>query len=154
MSAFMVSKSHINALVAVAYYGPAGAHSRYWYAPYFHDHKLQREDLDELGDMLVKENLSSIHARYPDTISNPDATPGPCNNYWLEPFQFADGSKRPNVVQALKLIACYEYQSCEHDEWERSAARRYCEGLRHALINCLPGYEEAPWEWEDARQAA
>ena len=58
------------------------------------------------------------------------------------------------VVEALKALDCYEYQSCEHPEWETSEAFEFCRAMRNLLIGCLPGYDAAQWEWDDAPVAA
>jgi hypothetical protein len=42
-------------------------------------------------------------------------------------------------------LDCYEYQSCEHDGWDDSATKRFCNSLRHSLTASLPGYNAAPW---------
>jgi hypothetical protein len=51
----------------------------------------------------------------------------------------------------LKAISCYEYQSCEHPGWRKSEAHAFCEALRDMAIGCLPGYDDAPWEINDAQ---
>lgn len=154
MSAYMVSKEHIDALVATAVYGPtdnarpAGYGQTRWYAIYFDNpsRRLDYESASIAGEILVKENLSSIHTRYPDTLTNPDNTPGPCEQYWLTEYAFPRDAKRLTTIQALKALACYEYQSCEHPEWSTSEAHSLCDRMRHNLIGCLPGYEDADWE--------
>lgn len=162
MSAFMVSKKHIDLLVRTAYAGPTtngkqgGYGQQPWYRPYFKgESQWQVEQCDAIGEMLIKENLSSIHARYPDTITDPESTPGPVDQYWLEPYTLADPffAKRLTAIEALKALDCYEYQSCEHPEWEQSEAHEFCERFRHALIGCLDGYEDAPWEWYEKTTA-
>lgn len=147
MSAFMVSKEHIDALVETALFGPTGLQCGTWFVPYFGkpSKKLYPENASELGEMLVKENLSSIHFRYPDTVTNPDNTPGPIEQYWLTEYQF-HGGKHLSIIEALKAIRCYEYQSCEHPEWEMSAAKQFCESFTNTLISVLPGYDQAEWE--------
>lgn len=157
MSAFMVSKEHIDRLVATALHGPTdnakpgGYGQRRWH-PISVTNDFQRfevidtETASRLGEMLVKENLSSIHSRYPDTIDNPENTPGPCEQYWLHEYTFPPQTKSLSVVQAFKAISCYEYQSCEHPEWSTSDAREFCISLRDLLVSCLPGYDEAEWE--------
>jgi len=139
MSAYMVSRKHIDLLVAVAVAGPTGC--RDWYPP---SHKSK----DDIGEMLVKENLSSIHHRYPDTITNPDDTPGPCEQYWLHRYTFRRAI-RLTTIEALKAIDSYEYQACEHPEWETSEARKFCDALRRALVHVLPGWEQAPWGFDE-----
>ncbi len=147
MSAFMVSKEHIDLLVALAIDGPRGVAPNVWGAPFFNDNRASRESADAMGELLVKENLSSIHGRYPDTVTEPEGTPGPFEQYWMQPYVFQDRRYRMTVAEAFSAISCYEYQSCEHEEWHTSEARQFCEALRHSLGRCVPGYSDAPWEW-------
>jgi hypothetical protein len=53
------------------------------------------------------------------------------------------------AVAVLKLIDCYEYQSCERPDWHESEAYAYCDALRRRLIAQLPGYDAAPWAMGD-----
>ena len=141
MSAFIVSEDHIDALVSVALFGVAEvpALSGRWHTPYFGNpgHKVEVHNADKLGEMLVRENVASVQARYPnERMSSIEV--------YRYPFQ-----KLPvpavGVVAALKLVQCYEYQSCEHDGWDESAAKRFCLAFKDQLIRCLPGYDTAPW---------
>lgn len=162
MSAWMVDKVHIDLLVDVALRGPRDA--RGWMRPSWDGRTLSFDQADALGDALVRENLSSIHARYPDTETKPENTPGSIEQYWLTPYTFApplpgDQRYRMTVVEALKSVACYEYQSCEHHEWEGSQVAEFCDQLRGSLIAVLPGWDAAPWGWDaeavaKARRAA
>ena len=63
MSAFMLSKPHIDAIVAVAVFGPGRRHSSEWHRPCFGNpsRRASCHNASDLGEMLVKENLSSIH---------------------------------------------------------------------------------------------
>jgi hypothetical protein len=153
MSAFMVSKSHIDALVHAAYFGPRGVRglpqSGHWCKPQFKGcHNWGFEQMNDVGEMLIRENLSCIHARYPDTLTDPEGTPGPIAQYWLQPYEHETPTRKMGVVEALKALDCYEYQSCEHPEWDKSEAFEFCRSMRHSLIGCLPGYDDAPWEWD------
>jgi len=120
MSAYMVSKEHIDAIVATALYGPAdnarpgGYGQTRWYGVSFGDQpqKLNDSNAGELGDMLVRENLSSIHYRYPDTVTDPEITPGPNDKYWLQEYRLPPRTKPLTIVQCCKALACYEYQCC------------------------------------------
>lgn len=147
MSAWMVSKKHIDTLVQLALYGPAELPANQtWYVPRLAGGRSVTADA--LGELLTKENLASIHSRYPDTLTNPDNTPGPHEHYWLVPYVFPDAlhiGKHLTAVAGIKAIVCYEYQSCEHSEWEESEARKFCSALKDSLINYLPGYGAAPW---------
>jgi hypothetical protein len=159
----MVSKEHIDALVATAIDGPVDepgpAFSRWhdsmrWNCERIIPGVLDAYDYEEtehlLGEMFIKENLSSIHCRYPDTLQDPENTPGPCEQYWLQEYRLPRGTARLTCVQALKALDGYEYQSCEHPEWEASAARQFCNAFRSNLISSLPGYDAAAWSIEPA----
>jgi hypothetical protein len=52
----------------------------------------------------------------------------------------------PSPAAVFKALDCYEYQSCEHAEWEDSEAKSFCDALRKRAGTKVPGYEEAPWE--------
>lgn len=170
MSAFIVDKSHIDALIAVGWLGPRertispgnGWHTLRWWSvanvrglsPA--DLHLYRRELDHLtedrtGAMLVAEVVASVRYRYPDSG---DDLPGPITHYWTEPYSYTQPRSVPTAVEALKLLSCYEYQACEHPEWETSEARQFCEALRHACIAVLPGYDAAPWEWTEESAAS
>ncbi len=144
MSAFVVSKSHINAMIH------AGLAVQYRPLTWYHNgkaHILSNDTSNAVGQMLLDECVKSVCHRYDDSkITN---LPGPTNAEWLIPFEYHFTYKRPTPIQALKLISCYEYQSCEHPEWKESEAHAFCETLRHCTIERLTGYEDATWEWTD-----
>ena len=170
MSAWMVNKQHIDALVHCAVWGPrrgleypgdgwcSGGHLSWWTVDPVVLHQLpydalptvrreaQPESADAVGAMLVSENLASIHHRYPDTLDG-GVIPGPHDAHWETPYAFAFVRPVPTPIEALKLIACYEYQSCEHPEWPASEAYSFCDALRHQLVGILDGYSAAPWGW-------
>lgn len=161
MSAFVVDKAHIDAMVrAGLMYSRFGLR---WFAVEYgsDEFDLQRDTrqlehgtADQVGGMLVAENVVSVAHRYSPAgrigegwEDNLDL-PGPVDKYYVERYSYpVMGGRVPSPVEALKLIDCYEYQSCEHDGWRDSEAKRFCEALRSALIGALPGYEDAPWEW-------
>lgn len=133
MSAFMVVEQHINAMVHVALKGPSD-YGKPWYSV-----GVEPESADGIGRMLWHENAASIEARY-----GPDA-----GQFDLAAtYRYTTPVGRiPSAVEALKLISCYEYQSCEHPGWTGSRAHAFCQSLTGVLIGCLPGYDAAPWEW-------
>jgi len=142
MSAFVVSKTHIDLLIAVAVNGPKGIDPFDWLGPYFRNRQVSRDyDTDymsELGEMLTAENYRSVDYRYREN-----------QNALREPYQFQEHYGRQlTVVEALKALSCYEYQSCECDDWEKSAACDFCGALRSSLIAALPGYRQAAWAIE------
>lgn len=141
MSAFVVNKSHINAMVQAASHARLG-----WY----HDKQFRQvnsDNIDAVGQMLLDENVKSVGYRYEDSqLTN---LPGMADAEYLIPFQSHFVYKRLKPVELIKIITCYEYQSCEHPEWHTSEAKVFCESLKSDAISNLPGYDEAPWEWTD-----
>jgi hypothetical protein len=166
MSAFMVNHAHIDALVSLALWGPRGqdvAPGRWfrpsWYAQPINArtsgddlralHREARiETADAVGQMLAEANARSVRYRYQDADE--------CGmlDGWAEPHEpviyrhaLRPSGLRPTAIEGLKIIACFEYQACEHPDWRESEALAFCRALRYALIACLPGYDAAPWEW-------
>lgn len=168
MSALIVSKAHIDAMVTAAASPGAVDGGLRWESSYdldlrhvfeeqgyeaylkalsAHRRKVSYGDLDrcsEVGMMLWRENLASVQYRYDERDGN--ELPGPRD---FTPSQIAAYRfKRTDVlspVVILNAIAYYEYQSCEHPGWQTSEARSFCEALRHKMIDRLPGMDEAPW---------
>lgn len=173
MSAFVVGKEHIDAMVSLALEGPSGNAVRpgYWPRPFAYyagrdaetigewselRREIRLEDADALGQMLWGTNALSVRTRYPDLYEGGDY-PGPIG-FSVEDdvyeYRYTSPRPRPTAVEGLKLIACFEYQSCEFDEWKNHAAHYFCETLKDALVTRLPGYEDAPWEWNGAKVPA
>jgi hypothetical protein len=144
MSAFIVDKAHIDTLVQAGL-----AYGRRYTLAWYHDHEpttdegsrtrtntrheLSREAADRVGAMLWNTNRASVDYRYEEANDR-------------EVYRYRHNVCLPMApVAVLKAIDCYEYQSCEHPEWESSEARAFCSVLRKAMICALPGYEEAAW---------
>lgn len=146
MSAFVVSKQHLDAMITAALdVTPLrGGSPVSWFYPTINraednlgtlqtKRRVARyEDRERIGAMLWAENVRSVNYRYEE-------------EEWEEVYQYTRFTLPLPAVAVLKLIDCYEYQSCEHDEWETSEAHEFCESLRRAYIGLLPGYNEAPW---------
>jgi len=129
MSAFIVSTAHINALVNAGYRACV-ANSLSWYVG-AERRTLTSDNLDAVGAMLMQACVASVDYRYGETNQIP---------FYRHTFRLP----RP-AVAVLKLIDCYEYQSCERPDWPTSEAHAYCAALRERLIGQLPGYDAAPW---------
>jgi hypothetical protein len=154
MSAFVVSTTHIDAMLraVVGAQFPVtwrGTHGTCLDADEGADEwrKLDDTCLDDVGRMLLAECLTSVRYRYPDC--SPEELPGPCPTPRAGEYRHRYAARIPTAVEALKLIDCYEYQSCEHPGWKDSEAKRFCDAARRNLVSLLPGYDTAPWEWRD-----
>ena len=168
MSAYVVDEGHIRYLVEAAlrlrrdepisWMAPDGTHVRLRAGevacPGIEEHSYLRDAGERwetyrrdvtatwLGRMLWRECFASVRHRYPQEgrqLPGPVPTPDP-ENYEHE---WSDSAFDP--VQVLKAISCYEYQSCETEDWETSEAHEVCGVLRSVAISCLPGWEAAAW---------
>lgn len=151
MSAFVVSKGHIDRLVAVAAYGPREAdrfrhdHMPQWYEPSWQrsDRQWQRldrahlDELNALGQMLHNENARSVAYRYREDAEDASG------------YEFPLSTERVTVGEALNALACYEYQACESPDWQDTEARRFCIALREAICSLLTRDVQRGWDnWE------
>ena len=128
MSAFIVSNEHVSAMMQAARKSyPDDMASYYWNEErcYFN------ADSQEAGQILVDENFRSVNCRY-DENTLPDT--------------YAYSAPRSYTgVEILKAIACYEYQSCETDDWKESEAYAIAKALESRAIRMIPGYNAAEW---------
>lgn len=120
--------------------------------------ELRLENAEAVGQMPTDECVRSVSHRYAGSESLPGRYPDGLDGFgdWFEPFTYAamQPGRCPTPVEALKLLDCLEYQSCEHPGWRDSDARAFCEALRRQMIACLAGYDEAPWELAHGRVGA
>ncbi|MFD4407730.1 hypothetical protein ACFWPH_33695 [Nocardia sp. NPDC058499] len=115
MSAFIVGNEHIDILVnAIAQYGVAGQGAG-------------RTVFRNLGQMLWDENVCSVDYRYRED--------NPRSRYVLHTTE-----GELDALAVLKAAHCYEYQSCEHPEWDDSQARTWITRLREAIYAEQPDY--------------
>lgn len=156
MSAFVVGTDHIDAMLTAGLtlarpYGPMrwylpeppgpacyqegepwGPAAGAWAREYRRE--LTKETANEVGAMLLLENLHSVNHRYTEAEAPPA-------------YRFRPLPGHPDPVVVLKAIDCYEYQSCEHPGWKTSEAYAFCDALRRTCIASLAGYDTAPgWE--------
>lgn len=155
MSAYIVSKHHIDALVELAHVGPSRA-PQYpgdgYYSPRWEDERGQyvtvdRGNTDLVGQMLLSECVASVKHRYHDEpvkdlpgtiIETALWEQGGTAAYVYQPL-----THKLSAAQGLKAIHGYEYQSCEHPGWPTSEAKRFCDSLKDSLIGQLPEYRDA-----------
>ena len=151
MSAFLVSKQHINALVAWVMSDRLG--SDYANAGTFPEVARRCAAgatlADAIGRVLWAENLRSVQTRYPDCKASPGEihpdTPGAVEGESIEEWTYRPESAR-NAVQTISACRCLEYQSCETDNWLDTEAHKILDRIMHDAIRRLPGMDEASWE--------
>ncbi|WP_236722095.1 hypothetical protein, partial [Mycobacterium avium] len=137
MSAYVVASEHINVLLWAGRYGfrrPCG-NLTWIYGNPIRVNQLTDDNLDQVGQMLVDANTASVNYCY---FNNPVAEPysyrytHPLHTSW-------------SVVEVLKALQCYEYQSSDPKDWHTTEAYAFCRELQNMLIQALPGYDPAPW---------
>lgn len=154
VSAYIVEKQHIIYLVAAAMSRPISQGRMSWSwkdetKPTQRAHAqlgaCDYQKAVEVANMLWCENIKSVSHRYPNESS--DTLPGPADtDFVVKSYDFTRTHfDRFDPVQVLKSCSCYEYQSCEHPEWEDSEAHAFIETLRSYAIHALPGYDDAAW---------
>jgi hypothetical protein len=166
MSAYIEPQAHIAAIVRAAWRGPHTERpvspDSVWHGVRWDDPAggtngarwIDHENIGRVADMLTAANVASVSYRYSD--DKPDELPGPRPCYWLEPIDWHAAVNAAPVlapVAVLKAIDGYEYQSCEHPGWRTSEAYDFCDSLRRAIIDHLPGYDAAAWEIDDETPA-
>ena len=132
MSSWIVSKKHIDLLVDALFAYEVAA--------------PDMGDADTIGKTLWSENYRSVNNRYGERRRRPV--------YAFTDEHVRDLSRQPMVV--FKSIACYSYQSSDHEGWEKSKARGWMKRLEEAVLSYSlhmtegeaykhPGWSLAPW---------
>jgi hypothetical protein len=150
MSAYIVDKNHILFLLAAMTSRTIG---RNYGFSYYHEPNGERvkvvdgdcEQIAQIGNLLWRENIASVSARYSDKTSA--TLPGPRGGSFEVTAQDVARAhyNRIDPLHVLKSCACYEYQSCEHAGWKTSEAHAIIADLERAAWQSLPGYDDAPW---------
>lgn len=135
MSAWIVSREHIDVLVQ----GLAESEIVVDVPP------------DEIGRTLWRENLASIAHRYPQ-YNEDGERPGPIDFKAsdVDTYTYTRPAERPSHDSLLKQAHCYDYQTCEHPEYQESTARGWVKQLSVFLTDAGvdaqgDAYARAPW---------
>jgi hypothetical protein len=107
---------------------------------------------DEIGRMLWRINVASVAYRY---SSHTDLETEWAASYAdVEAYTYTPAPVLIRVA-LLKTIGCYQYQSCEHPEWDTSEAFKLTESIKPDLSHLgkvaydTPLGQATPWGWED-----
>lgn len=160
MSAYVISQRVISAIVNAADEQAAKSHSTFSFHCGDDYHTLSRTGTESmttqrafngreytlfshsfasLGQLLLDECVQSVQYRYPDdSLEDLPGVIGESRTIYTH-----NHSARVSVVDALSLIGCYQYQSCEHPGWKGSVAYAFTEALLRALVYEIPGYRPA-----------
>lgn len=122
MSAYIVSPEHIDYLLTAS--------------ALFSDDPFLSEVWSLTGQALLDENVKSVQYRY-DDVAFADL-PGPVDQSRILHYTFVPTIVTITPVRVLKAISGYAYQACEHEGWEESAAKAFCEQLTQMAESRLP----------------
>lgn len=108
------------------------------------------DNLKNSIDELNNENNLSYNHRYNDKgIQGFDYFKYKEDDGTIDKWLLIDAArnliKKYSIVEKLKILDCYCYQSNEHDGWESSFAKKITDAARSKLIMQLPEYDNAPW---------
>lgn len=144
MSAFQVSSAHIARIIGIADALQCGSPTR---APSPYVDLLGMEvgytDITpRVFDLLARANADSVNFRY---MHEPER----CEPVPFVAIPRVSLDTLADVVAAIKVLDCYDYQSCEVPDWRTSAVCQWIERVRAALFRAIPGYlaayNAAPW---------
>lgn len=97
---------------------------------------LTTANASAIGRMLVATNVASLMHCYSDDTM--ETLPGPIDKDRLRDYSFQATRVAISPIVLLKILACYEYQSCEHPGWKTSDAKMFCDKLRQVAEAALP----------------
>lgn len=141
MSAWIVSKAHIDVLVAGLIEAGGYRHRETWVP-------VTEENASEVGLMLWRENHKSINYRYSARQRTPAYTFELPKEYAsVGPDKFRAGHMAIMVEPGVlaKQVSCYNSQTCEQAAYYRSRAYSCVCSISENLIRQVPGYNEAEW---------
>ena len=118
MSAYVVDKETIDTLIAGA----------------LRARLFGEDEATEKGQMLWRENVISVSYRY--NLPTRDATELAQYEGDVEAYEYAPCAPTGPEIDAA--IDCLDYQSCEHDGWEASAAHALLANIRIAFPAAPP----------------
>lgn len=141
MSAFVVSHSHIDALLSYS----IDKRLTYWTGA---EHiQITDANATVIGKLLLEANEASVLHRYPD--ATPETCPG-TEGETFEKYRFTRWWDTLTAVQMMKACDCLDYQCCEVDDWKQTVAYGIVESIRNEAIRNLPGYSAAAWHMDRA----
>lgn len=106
------------------------------------------------GTVLAREVIRSVTHRYPGIVGEGfENAPGPVN-LTTEQQYIADSSRfisldylDISLADMAALVACYEYQACETDNWAQSPAFAICQSVDQIILSKLREGASKRCEW-------
>ena len=148
MSAYIVSKAHIDAIVTFA----VGGQRRVGTVRRMAEDAGQAKYVSssdytpsQIGTALWTENHASVDYRYTETTPVPAYVFRPkCHGSTCSKLM-----RQLTPLDIIKLCQSLKYQSCEHPCWEASFANDFLNRVISAAIGALPDHDNAFWGIDD-----
>ena len=125
MSAFICSDYHVSVLANYAF--EQGV-NYYWRGRY-----RKCADPEEIGAILMKENIRSVNYRYQERSRS------------LFEYAASVVGNMPDNAQILQAAFCLNYQSCERDDWPKSEAHAI---LMAIIYDAAHAFSKGAWALE------
>lgn len=142
MSAFICSRDHF---VALACFAAQRRHGSYNVDPRYLQHEESKRHLAVIGGEYDEEELATYYAQvlYEANARSVDHRYSETNE--RDKIVIRDLCEGDDVAPLviLKACNCLDYQSCERDDWQKSAAYEILQHIKEAAIRSLPGYDDA-----------
>ena len=109
-----------------------------------------KNECELMRNILAYENIRSLAARYPqDAEDGAKAIQAECSIPYMPIGEITEWCIMGQFGKVLHLMACYEYQSCESDDWESTTAYKFCRELEHLILqklrNAVPESDQPSW---------
>jgi len=145
MSAFIVSSDTFDALVTAWDFltpkgGDPGFSIRRLMSFKFSPEESSKGLLQNLRNMLIKENCASVRCRYPIGY-NSDSVTDVLNRLmeikYSEIGEVNEWCINEQWGYILMLVDCYTYQSCEGSDWKASDSYEFCQSIETQIMKRL-----------------
>ena len=130
MSAFVQEKEHIDLLVWAANELVEGRGVNMHLEDGTQISPAHGKGRKRIGQILWDTNRDSVAYRYSEDFD-------------VVEYTYTPPAKGFSPGEVIKAVRGYEYQSCEHPEWGKSAAKRFCDALISNLLWEIPEVAEA-----------
>ena len=99
--------------------------------------KSAKNECDLMRRILIYENARSCTDRYRGDSEYGDEAKDLYQVKFAQIGEVNEWAIKRQYGKILNLMASYEYQACECDDWESSAAYGFCRGLEQLILNRL-----------------
>jgi hypothetical protein len=150
MSAWIVSKAHVDAMVTWAL-AQSGGYSDQPHVTVWWGAKQERIDCgpwnaDTIGQRLVDDIVQGVHHATPTATPARATYPAP---YYLQPYVYQRTRPITNA-EMVALLNCYSYQACEHQEWEKTWSYAFQQQMQHEILKHVENAGQPTfWGYED-----